>query len=109
MKRHIVNPLVVLFMLIWSIAVSAQNRYNMTGAVFDRHGDPISYASAVLYENDKILTGGVTDDKGRFSLAVNSSAKELELSIEFIGYIKKVMPISPDGHNLNIGNIILNL
>lgn len=107
MKRHIAKFLILLFMLIWSIAASAQNRYNMTGAVIDRHGDPISYASAVLYENGKILTGGVTDDKGRFSLAVNSSAKELELSIEFIGYIKKMMPISPDGHNLNIGNIIL--
>ena len=107
MTRHIVNPLVALFMLIWSISISAQNKCTITGAVIDRHDEPISYASAVLYENGKILTGGVTDTKGRFTLAVGSSAEEMELSIEFIGYVKKVMSVSPDGRNLNLGNIIL--
>ena len=107
MKRHIIKHLIVLFMLIRSICSFAQNKCTITGTVTDGLGLPISYASAVLCENGKILTGGITDGKGRFSLAVDSSAKELELSIEFIGYVKKVMPIAPDGRNMNLGNIVL--
>ena len=107
MTRHIEKPLVVLFMLVWSIAISAQNKCTITGSVSDRNGESISYAAAVLHDGDKILTGSVTDDKGRFSLTVDSSAKELELSIEFIGYVKKVMPIASDGRNMNLGNIVL--
>ena len=107
MKRHIAKTPIVLFLILWSINISAQNKYTITGTVIDCHEEPISYASVVLSDNSKILAGRVTDDKGRFSLQVNSSANELELSIEFIGYVKKVMSISPIGRNLNIGDIIL--
>ena len=107
MKRHIIKHLIVLFMLIWSIYSFAQNKCTITGTVTDGLGLPISYASALLYDDSKILTGGVTDDKGRFNLTVGTSAKELELSIEFIGYVRMTMTISPEGRNLNIGNIIL--
>ena len=94
-------------MLIRSICSFAQNKCTITGTVTDGLGLPISYASALLYDDSKILTGGVTDDKGRFNLTVGTSAKELELSIEFIGYVRMTMTISPEGRNLNIGNIIL--
>ena len=94
-------------MLIRSICSFAQNKCTITGTVTDGLGLPISYASALLYDDSKILTGGVTDDKGRFNLTVGTSDKELELSIEFIGYVRMTMTISPDGRNLNIGNIIL--
>ena len=107
MKRHIIKHLIVLFMLIRSICSFAQNKCTITGTVTDGLGLPISYASALLYDDSKILTGGVTDDKGRFNLTVGTSDKELELSIEFIGYVRMTMTISPDGRNLNIGNIIL--
>ena len=107
MKRHIIKHLIVLFMLIRSICSFAQNKCTITGTVTDGLGLPISYASALLYDDSRILTGGVTDDKGRFNLTVGTSDKELELSIEFIGYVRMTMTISPDGRNLNIGNIIL--
>ena len=107
MKRHIAKTPIVLFLILWSINISAQNKYTITGTVIDCHEAPISYASVVLSDNSKILAGCVTDDKGRFSLQVNSSVNELELSIEFIGYMKKVMSISPIGRNMNIGDIIL--
>ena len=107
MKRNIARYIIILFMLILSIEISAQNKCIVTGAVIDRHREPISYASVVLYDEGNILTGCVTDEKGRFSLAVNTSVKELELSVEFIGYVKKTMTIFPDDRSLNIGNIIL--
>ncbi len=96
-----------LIMSLCCIAAAGQNKCNITGTVVDTKGEAISYASAVLYDDGKIATGGVTSDNGKFSLTVDSSSKELELSVEFIGYIKKVMKLSPTGRSLSLGNIIL--
>ena len=94
-------------MFLCCIAAAGQNRCNITGTVADTKGEAVSYASVVLYDDGKILSGGVTNDNGRFSLTVDSSSKEFELSVEFIGYVKKTMNISPTGRSLNLGNIIL--
>lgn len=96
-----------LIMSLCCIAAAGQNTCNITGTVVDTKGEAISYASAVLYDDGKIATGGVTSDNGKFILTVDSSSKEFELSVEFIGYIKKVMNISPTGRSLNLGNITL--
>jgi hypothetical protein len=48
-----------------------QNKCNITGTVVDTKGEAVSYASAVLYDDGKILTGGVTAiqaNHSRFSL-----------------------------------------
>ena len=97
----------VMVFFIWSIAAYAQTRCTVTGTVIDADGGCISYASAVLYKDGKILTGGVTDDNGRFSLVVDSSSGELELSIEFIGYMKKMIRFIPSGRNVSLGDMVL--
>ncbi len=94
-------------MFLCCVAATAQNRCNINGTVVDINTLPISYASAVLHDDGKILTGGITDDNGGFSLTITSSSKELELSVEFIGFIKKVIKISPTGKTINLGKIIL--
>ena len=96
-----------LMMSLCCIAAAGQNKCNITGTVVDTKGEAISYAPAVLYNDGKIATGGVTNDNGKFSLTVDSSSQEFELSVEFIGYIKKVMNISHTGRSINLGNIIL--
>ena len=107
MTHHIIKSILIYFMLMLSITTFAQNRFAITGTVVDTKGELIPYASAVLYDEGKILTGSVTDEKGRFILTIDSSSKKLELSVEFIGYVKKVMNISPTGRSLNLGNITL--
>ena len=107
MKNNKAKFFTALIMFLCCIAAAGQNRCNITGTVIDTEGESVSYASAVLYGEGKILTGGVTDEKGRFNLIVDSSSKELELSVEFIGYVKKVMNIYPTGRSLNLGKITL--
>lgn len=97
MKLHVDKYIIVCLMFLWSIAAAAQSRCNVTGKVVDPKGGPVSFASVVLYDEGKSITGAVTDDKGMFSVAVDQSSKELELSVEFIGYVKKVVNISPGG------------
>ena len=104
---RIYKTITLLALFTLCLAAAAQNRCAITGIVVDTDGKSISYASAVLYDDGKVLAGGVTDEKGRFDLSVTSSTKELELSVEFIGFVKKVMKISPIGRNINFGNIVL--
>jgi hypothetical protein len=54
-----------------------------------------------------ILIGCVTDDNGRFSLVVDSSSGELEISIDFIGYMKKMIRFIPSGRNISLGDMVL--
>ena len=70
-----------LIMSLCCIAAAGQNKCNITGTVVDTKGEAISYASAVLYDDGKIATGGVTSDNGKFILTVDSSSKEFELSV----------------------------
>ncbi len=105
MKRYIFAA--VLLVLISGMTAFAQNRCNVTGTVVDISGVPVSYASAVLYDDGKILAGGITDDNGKFSLAVTSFSGEPELSVEFIGYIKKLISLNISGRNVDLGKIIL--
>ena len=107
MKLPVDKYIIVCLMFLWSVAAAAKGRCNVTGKVVDPKGGPVSFASVVLYDEGKIITGALTDDKGMFSLAVEQSYKELELSVEFIGYVKKVVNIYPDGRSLNIGDITL--
>ena len=107
MRQHIIKSITIILLLVWHITAFAQNKYAITGIVTDSNNEAISYASAVLYDLGKIIAGGVTDDKGRFSFSADSSSQELELSVEFIGYIKKTITISPSGRSINLGNIIL--
>ena len=107
MKLHVDKYIIVCLMFLWSVAATAQSRCNVTGTVVDTKGDPVSFASAVLYDEDRILAGGLTDDKGRFILSFDHSPKELVLSVEFIGYARKTLTVSPDRRGLNLGNITL--
>lgn len=107
MKLHLLKYIIVSVMSLLSVATLAQNRCNVTGTVVDTKGDPVSFAYAVLYDEDRILAGGLTDDKGRFSLSFDHSPKELVLSVEFIGYARKTLAVSPDKRVLNLGNITL--
>ena len=97
MKLHVDKYIIVCLMFLWSVAAAAQSRCNVTGKVVDPKGGPVSFALVVLYDEGKIITGALTDDKGMFSLAVDQSYKELELSVEFIGYVKKVVNLVNEG------------
>jgi outer membrane receptor protein involved in Fe transport len=64
----------------------AQNTGSLSGKVLDKSTNvPISYATIEIKENGKMITGGVTDDKGDFTIK-NIALKSYHLEIQFIGY-----------------------
>ena len=66
-------------------SMQAQKNGVLTGKVTDKNNIPISYASVVLKEADKIITGGITDDNGLFEIK-NLELKNYNIEIQFIGY-----------------------
>lgn len=106
-QKYIITVISFVISMTLCFGLSAQSRFNIAGTVCDADGRPITFASAVLYHGDEILTGGVTDEKGRFRLDVGNVSEHLSLSVEFIGYYKKLIDIPVLSGSINLGNIIL--
>lgn len=67
------------------LSAQAQKIGSLSGKVTDKNNMPISYASIVLKSDNKIVTGGITDDNGLFEIK-NLELKKYAVEIQFIGY-----------------------
>jgi uncharacterized protein YfaS (alpha-2-macroglobulin family) len=60
----------------------------IAGKVIDKSsGKPIPYVNVSILENNKIVTGGITQDNGSFSIK-NLELKNYTVEFQFIGYKK---------------------
>lgn len=87
---------------------TAQNSFSVSGKVVDKsNNSPIPYATIVIKNKDQIITGGITNDKGEFSISkINSGAYEFEA--QFIGYKSYTNTITIGSKNLDLGTIYLS-
>lgn len=66
--------------------MQAQNQGSVTGKVTDKTTNaPVSYATIVIKADDKVTTGGITDDNGNFEIK-NLELRKYKVDIQFIGY-----------------------
>jgi hypothetical protein len=66
---------------------------------------PVEYANIVLQTADStFITGGITDELGRFKLE-NVSSGHYQLNVSSIGYTSKNVNLSPSDHNIDLGVI----
>lgn len=73
-----------LIALLMSLRAHASVALPISGRVVDDSGEAICYATVVLSLQEEQITGGATDDQGRFELYVD--AGEYELTISYVGY-----------------------
>ncbi|CAM3372831.1 TonB-dependent receptor [Flavobacterium longum] len=77
--------LLSLTLLVSGLAMQAQNA-TLSGKVTDKStNQPLPYATIVLKEADKVITGGITDDNGLFDIK-NLVPKNYAVEIQFMGY-----------------------
>ena len=109
MAKDIRCTLLILTLTLFTTAnLYAQNsKCAIAGKVVDVNQKPIAYASAAVYNATAPITGEVTDNDGKFSLKVGQSNDELLLVVEFIGYTRHEIPITPNTSHINIGTITL--
>ncbi|KAF2519720.1 TonB-dependent receptor [Flavobacterium salilacus subsp. salilacus] len=99
-----------LLFLIGSLAtMHAQNPGSLSGKVIDKtSSEPLPYVSIVVKENDKVVTGGITDDKGEFVIK-NLPLNTYTVEIQFMGYKTNSLSanINNDNKAVSIGTIVL--
>ena len=105
MKKYL---LLSFILLILNINIFAQNNISLIkGKVTDENDLTLPYVSVAVYQDNKIITGAITNDDGVFTLKVQRSDKEICLTFDFVGYVKEEMRLIPDKATFDIGDIIL--
>ena len=109
----------ILSTILFSISASAQPGFNsnlnnirISGIVLDaatKH--TIEYANIVLLspKDSTVITGGVTDKKGIFNLALSRPGKYI-FEVRFIGYDtdSREIHIKPGNTNFDLGEILIH-
>jgi outer membrane receptor protein involved in Fe transport len=71
--------------LLASVCIQAQTG-TLSGKITEKSSNlPISYATVVIKEAGKVVTGGITDDNGLFDIK-NLALKKYDVEIQFMGY-----------------------
>lgn len=97
--------------LFTAVSLSAQrksaNTITLSGKIVDKKtNQPLEYATVVLKEiSSQKITGGITDDKGNFS--VNTNPGSYEISFEYISFQTVKLPTKNFTQNTNLGVISL--
>ncbi len=88
------NPFKLTIILsLFTSFIFAQTEVTVTGTVLDKDvNQPLEYATIVFFskKENKIITGGITDDSGNFSITVPSGT--YDVSVEYISYKTKSIP-----------------
>ncbi|MBU2921382.1 TonB-dependent receptor family protein [Winogradskyella psychrotolerans] len=107
MKSHLFTALLLIFSLSFSFA---QKDVKIEGTVLEEDTNiPLEYATVVVKTkaDNKIITGGITDTKGKFKVEV--PAGTYIISVEYISYKTKTFPEQTILENTNLGTINLAL
>ena len=103
MKHSAQFLLTTLCVLITAIGASAQ-QHSLTGRIIDTDENPIPYSTVVVLNNGNQVTGGSTNDEGRFTLSV--PAGNYTLSARYLGYKSAEFSISITA-STDLGDITL--
>lgn len=90
-------------------AQGSGNPGSVSGKVIDNTSkQPLPYVNVSIFENDKIITGGITQENGSFNIK-NLALKSYKIEIQFIGYKKiiKNITLSEADKNINLNSIFL--
>ncbi|TCI85269.1 outer membrane beta-barrel family protein [Tenacibaculum sp. M341] len=82
----------------------------ISGKVVDKAtNEPLPYVNIIIKDTaNKILTGGITDEKGAFNVPKIPEGKSI-VEIQFIGYktISKEIMVSSKNRNIKLGTILI--
>jgi hypothetical protein len=101
---------IIFFIILFYIGlISAQNHsLNVLGTIINDKQEPIPYASVRLSCDSSVLSGAITNDKGKFFLKSGNCSLQYHLTIEAIGYISKTIPITPTSERFEVGKVVLD-
>lgn len=100
--------LLFLFLFTPFILLAQSNRLEISGRIVDEeNGEPLAYATISILDSStkQILTGGITDDNGNFS--VETSPGVYDIKFEFISFKTETLQNQNINSDVNLGTIKL--
>lgn len=95
--------------LFWSLAIAAQNPGSISGKVIDSATkEAIPYVTIAVTENGAVVTGGLTEDNGTFTIK-NLPLKQYTVEVQFMGYKthSATVTLSEDAKSFSLGTVAL--
>jgi len=80
----------------------------ITGSIMDQQKNPVPFGSVAVHsaEDSTLVTGGVSDDQGKFSIPVNPG--EYFVKVSFLSYNEEVIPsITISNSTVSLGVVTL--
>jgi outer membrane receptor protein involved in Fe transport len=82
---------------------------SISGKVVDKNSkQPIPYVNVTIKQENKIITGGITQDNGNFSIK-NLALDSYSVEFQFIGYKKQTVAVTLDNtaKSINMNTVLL--
>jgi hypothetical protein len=103
-------PFLIFVFLLSSLQLEAKERIQLSGEVKDASGEILPFANVALLEagSEKLVTGSVSDDQGRFTISTSQTGK-FKLKVSSIGFEtfeSEVFELA-DGSSKDFGTIAL--
>ncbi|AWH83716.1 TonB-dependent receptor [Flavobacterium album] len=92
------------------MTMTAQNSGSISGKITDKTtNEPLPYVSIVIKDNGAVVTGGITDDNGLFTIK-NLPLKSYTVEVQFMGYKTFVTNanLNEQAKAMNLGTIAIN-
>ncbi|MEO6348280.1 MAG: outer membrane beta-barrel family protein [Aquaticitalea sp.] len=101
-----ITKFIIATLLFSFTSIQAQKDFTITGKVIDKDvNQPLEYATIAFFskKENKIITGGITDTEGNFSIPV--PAGTYDITVEYISYKKKTIPSRTLDQNTDLGTL----
>ena len=108
--KTILSILAIVFATVTTMATTAPRSHSVTGIIIDsRSGHPIEFATIAIYTEPghSLVSGGITDTEGRFSLKINEGTYKLEIA--FMGYAPLEQEFTIAHGDVDLGKIRLKV
>ncbi|PQJ80151.1 TonB-dependent receptor domain-containing protein [Polaribacter porphyrae] len=102
------NTLILLILIVFSSSLIAQ-KGTVSGKILDKETkEAISYANIIIKSSDKIVSGGITDNNGRFKIS-KIELNTYTLEVQFIGFktFSKTIAFTKNKTKIDLGTILL--
>ncbi|WP_350286699.1 TonB-dependent receptor [uncultured Croceitalea sp.] len=89
--------------------ISSFAQGTISGAIVDKDSQqPIPYANVVIKSGENVVTGGITNEKGNFSVT-NIAFGAYDFEVQFIGYktISTAVTLDKANKKLNLGRLFI--
>ncbi len=99
----------ILYILFFVFSLHALAQKNaLSGQLLDAESkEPVEFATISIFSGDQLITGGLSDANGNFSIPVDAGTYTVR--IEFVAYAARELTNVVVSGNTNLGNIALNV